>query len=85
MCIRDSVGTGTGETFRKVAESVIEWNGRGSIEFIPFPKDLKGSYQSFTQANIDKLRETGYKDEFIGVKEGIKSYLDSLERWPSNE
>jgi len=80
-----NVGTGTGETFRKVAESVIEWNGRGSIEFIPFPKDLKGSYQSFTQANIDKLRETGYKDEFIGVKEGIKSYLDSLERWPSNE
>jgi len=80
-----NVGTGESQTFREVAEAVIEWNKKGSIQFIPFPKELIGSYQSFTEANLDKLRKAGYKDEFLNVQEGIKLYLDTLENWPSNE
>ena len=29
---------------------------RASIKYIPFPDNLKGRYQSFTEANLDKLR-----------------------------
>ncbi|MEC7929524.1 MAG: ADP-glyceromanno-heptose 6-epimerase [Pseudomonadota bacterium] len=80
-----NVGTGNSQTFNEVAHSVINWNKRGKIDYIPFPEKLKGAYQSYTQANISKLREAGYKDEFLNVQEGVKKYLDRLESWPKNE
>ena len=39
---------------------------------------LERSYQSFTQADLTTLRLAGYKDEFIGVEDGVRSYLDVL-------
>ena len=80
-----NVGTGKSQTFNEVAYSVIKWNKRGKINYVPFPEKLKGAYQSYTQANISKLREAGYKDEFLNVQEGVKKYLDRLESWPKNE
>ena len=80
-----NVGTGKSQTFNEVAHSVINWNKRGKIYYVPFPEKLKGAYQSYTQANISKLRKAGYKDEFLNVQEGVKKYLDRLESWPKNE
>ena len=80
-----NVGTGKSQTFNEVADSVINWNKRGKINYIPFPEKLKGAYQSYTQADISKLRKVGYKDEFLNVQEGVKKYLDTLESWPKNE
>ena len=80
-----NVGTGNSQTFNEVAHSVINWNKRGKVSYVPFPEKLKGVYQSYTQANISKLREAGYKDEFLNVQEGVKKYLDRLESWPKNE
>ena len=79
-----NVGTGKSQTFNEVAHSVINWNKRGKVSYVPFPEKLKGVYQSYTQANISKLREAGYKDEFLNVQEGVKKYLDRLESWPKN-
>jgi len=45
------------------------------IRYIPFPDALKGKYQSFTQADITKLREAGYKEEFLDVKAGVERYV----------
>ena len=80
-----NVGTGKSQTFNEVAHSVINWNKRGKINYLPFPEKLKGAYQSYTQADISKLRKAGYKDEFLNVQEGVKKYLDRLESWPKNE
>ena len=80
-----NIGTGKSQTFNEVAHSVINWNGRGKINYVPFPEKLKGAYQSYTEANISKLRKAGYKDEFLNVQEGVKKYLDRLEGWPKNE
>ena len=79
-----NIGTGKSQTFNEVAHSVINWNKRGKVSYVPFPEKLKGVYQSYTQANISKLREAGYKDEFLNVQEGVKKYLDRLESWPKN-
>lgn len=57
---------------------MIAWHGQGEIEYIPFPEKLKGRYQSFTEADISKLRSAGYKEEFMTVEEGVKAYLDQL-------
>ena len=80
-----NVGTGKSQAFNEVANSVIEWHGKGSIKYIPFPKELKGSYQSFTEANINKLRAAGYLENFLDVQTGVKLYLDKLQNWPKNE
>ena len=80
-----NVGTGRSQTFNEVAHSVINWNKRGKINYIPFPEKLKGAYQSYTEADISRLREAGYKETFLSVQEGVKKYLDSLESWPNNE
>jgi ADP-L-glycero-D-manno-heptose 6-epimerase len=80
-----NVGTGKSQTFNEVANSVINFHGKGSIKYIPFPKELIGSYQSFTEANIDKLRAVGYLENFLDVQSGVKLYLEKLQNWPQNE
>jgi len=73
-----NVGTGRAQTFNDVAKAVIDWHGEGEIEYIPFPEHLKGSYQSFTQADISGLRTIGYQEEFLTVQEGVTKYLSVL-------
>ena len=73
-----NAGTGRSQTFKEVAQAVIDWHGRGRIEFIPFPDHLRGSYQSFTEADISGLREAGYDAPFLSVQQGVARYLDAL-------
>ena len=80
-----NVGTGKSQTFNEVANSVINYHGKGSIKYIPFPKELVGSYQSFTEASIDKLRKAGYVEDFLDVQTGVQLYLEKLSNWPKNE
>ena len=80
-----NLGTGKSQTFNEIAEAVIDWNKKGKVKYIKFPENLKEAYQSFTEANISKLREAGYEEEFVNVKEGVKLYLDNLEGWPKND
>ena len=75
-----NIGTGKSQTFNEVAESVIKYHGKGEIEYIPFPNHLKGSYQSFTEADLTKLRATGYDGSFNTVQEGIDEYMEWLHR-----
>lgn len=73
-----NVGTGSSATFNELAQAVVDWHGRGSIEYIPFPDSLKASYQSYTQAEIGALRHAGYEGEFRDVRSGVKAYLNAL-------
>lgn len=71
-------GTGRAEPFRSVAESVIAATGRGAVEYIDFPDHLKGRYQSFTQADIGRLRRAGYNGAFRDVRAGVTDYVEWL-------
>jgi ADP-L-glycero-D-manno-heptose 6-epimerase len=73
-----NVGTGRAQPFNDIARAIIKANGQGKIEYTPFPDHLKGRYQSFTQADISRLRAVGYRDEFKTVEEGVKEYIDWL-------
>lgn len=75
-----NVGTGRAATFNELADAVLEWHGTGTKRYIPFPDHLESSYQSFTQADISKLRSAGYDRPFLDVKAGVKSYLDTLHK-----
>lgn len=51
---------------------------QGFIEYIPFPEALKGKYQSFTQADLAKLRKAGYEAQFASVEQGVAQYVKWL-------
>ena len=73
-------GTGRAEPFLSVAEAVVKHHGRGQVEFIPFPDHLKGRYQSYTQADLTKLRAAGCDVQFRSVAEGVAEYMAWLNR-----
>lgn len=73
-----NVGTGRAQSFNDVANSVIAWHQKGTLEYIPFPDHLKGHYQSYTQADISHLRSVGCDVQFKSVEEGVKAYLDVI-------
>jgi len=75
-----NAGTGRAQSFNDVANAVIQWHGKGKIQYVPFPDHLKGAYQSFTQANLGELRKSGCDVEFRSVEEGVKAYLDQIAR-----
>ena len=75
-----NIGTGNSQSFNEVANSVINYHGKGEINYIPFPDELKGNYQSFTEADLTKLRTTGFDGSFKTVQEGIKEYMQWLHR-----
>ena len=59
--------------------AVIEFDGQGVIEYIPFPNDLAGKYQCFTEANNSRLlTEGGYKNGFLTLTQGVENYILQL-------
>jgi ADP-L-glycero-D-manno-heptose 6-epimerase len=84
-------GTGRAQTFNRLAVAVInavqgtsatlhDVVAKGLIEYIAFPPELAGKYQSFTEADLSKLRGAGYPGEFIDVDKGVAAYVKALER-----
>ncbi|ACJ31669.1 NAD-dependent epimerase/dehydratase [Shewanella piezotolerans WP3] len=71
-------GTGQAQSFNDVANAVIAHHGKGAVEYIPFPDKLKGAYQSYTQADLTKLRAAGYTAEFKTVEQAVPEYLSWL-------
>ena len=67
----NGVRTGRGESELSLGDMVAE----GLIEYIPFPPQLLGKYQSFTEADLALLREAGYDADFMPVEQGVGSYV----------
>jgi ADP-L-glycero-D-manno-heptose 6-epimerase len=88
-----NVGTGRAQTFNDVALASVnaartqggqapvglnDLVASGELEYIAFPDALKGKYQSFTQADITRLREAGYAEPFLPVEAGVARYGEWL-------
>lgn len=75
-----NLGTGRAEPFKAIADTVIDFYGKGEIKFVEFPEHLKGRYQSYTRADMSKLRDAGFTHEFKTVAQGVHAYLEWLNR-----
>jgi ADP-L-glycero-D-manno-heptose 6-epimerase len=71
-------GTGRAESFQAVADAVLTYHKKDEIDYIPFPEHLKGRYQSYTQADLTKFRQTKCPIEFKNVAEGTAEYMKWL-------
>ncbi len=88
-----NLGTGRAQSFNDVAVATInaclradgrseltldEMRARDMIEYIAFPDDLKGKYQSHTEADTAALRRAGYSAALLTVEEGVARYCKQL-------
>ncbi len=86
-------GTGRAQPFNDVASSVVnrirastgepelsleEQVRQGLLRYIAFPDDLKGRYQSHTQADLTQLRAAGFDRPFRDVQTGVSQYVEQL-------
>ena len=69
-----------GDPPRSLAELLRE----GAIEYIPMPEALVGRYQSFTQADLTRLRGAGYSRPMMPVETGVPHYVESLISRPAS-
>ncbi len=89
-----NVGTGRAQSFNDVACATVNAVRRargqpaltlaqlresGVIEYIAFPPQLVGKYQSYTEADVAALRGAGYTEPFLSVEEGVGRYVAA--RW----
>ena len=74
-----NVGTGHDVTFKDIALKIIQKIGKGKIKFIPFPNKFKKKYQTYTRADLTKLRYYRYKSLITNIDDGIDLYLKKLE------
>jgi ADP-L-glycero-D-manno-heptose 6-epimerase len=88
-----NLGTGRAQPFNDIAVTVVntmrartglpamsrpELVAAGLLEYVPFPDALKGKYQSYTQADIARLRASGYQEPFSTVQQGVARYVEWL-------
>jgi ADP-L-glycero-D-manno-heptose 6-epimerase len=87
-----NVGTGHAQSFNEMARATVnavraargekalslgELRAAKAIEYVAFPPQLVGKYQSFTQADLGLLRAAGYREPFLGVEEGVARYVSA--------
>jgi ADP-L-glycero-D-manno-heptose 6-epimerase len=71
-----NLGTGQARSYLDLAHAVCDASEveRG-VDFIDMPESLSGQYQSFTQANMQRLREAGYARQFMPLEAGVQLYV----------
>lgn len=88
-----NLGTGQAQSFNDVAVAIVntlrahqgeaaltleEMCRRELLRYIPFPAQLQGKYQSYTQADMGALRAAGYAEPFLNVEQGVARYVNYL-------
>ena len=71
-----NVGTGKARSFRDLILSAYTALGaKPNIEYIDMPEQIRGSYQYFTQASVDRLQGAGYNGGFTPLEDAVGAYV----------
>ncbi|MFY9287411.1 MAG: ADP-glyceromanno-heptose 6-epimerase [Alphaproteobacteria bacterium] len=71
-----NLGTGQARSFADLAVATYQAAGKAPlIKYRPMPEELQGKYQYFTEADMGKLRASGYTAPFTSLEDGIKLYV----------
>ncbi len=74
-----NLGTGEARTFLDLAHAAFAAMGREpKIAFIDTPPEIRGRYQYFTEAKMEKLLRGGYNKPFTSLEEGARRYWERL-------
>jgi ADP-L-glycero-D-manno-heptose 6-epimerase len=71
-----NVGAGRARSFKDLAEAVFKAAGaEPRIDYVDMPAELRGRYQYFTEARIDRLRAAGYDGQMTSLEDGMGDYV----------
>ncbi|HEV2329114.1 MAG TPA: ADP-glyceromanno-heptose 6-epimerase [Verrucomicrobiae bacterium] len=71
-----NIGSGAARTWIDLANSVFAALGKKPvIEFIEMPDVIRDKYQYFTQADISRLRATGYRPNVMSLEDAVADYV----------
>jgi len=81
-----NVGTGNARSFKDLILSAYAALGtKPNIQYIEMPEAIRGSYQYFTQSQVDRLLAAGYNGDFATLEDSVahyvKNYLDGADRF----
>ena len=81
-----NVGTGKARSFKDMMLSAYAALGTvPNIQYVDMPKQIRGSYQYFTQSDVDRLQRAGYNGGFTALEDAVttyvKGFLDSADRF----
>lgn len=72
-----NIGTGKADSFLHLAEAVFAaLQLPPNIQYVDIPADIRQTYQYFTEANMQKLRNAGYTPPFYTLQQGIADYVE---------
>ena len=71
-------GTGNAHSFNQFMQAVIDYNGHGKIEYVPFPEVLKVNIKAY-RADTTKLLAAGYDKGFHKMEDAVKEYCELLD------
>jgi len=73
-----NVGAGKARTWNDLAKVIFKAMGKElNIEYIEMPKLLEDKYQYFTEANLNKIKNTGYTKPLHPLEDGITDYVQN--------
>jgi ADP-L-glycero-D-manno-heptose 6-epimerase len=71
-----NVGTGQASSFNRLVRATFAaMDKEPAIEYIDTPENIRERYQYYTEAVVDKLRETGYDQPFTTLEDGVHDYV----------
>ncbi len=72
-----NAGSGVSRSFNDVTKALMAVHGPAQVEYIPFPADLEGRYQHFTEADLTGLRELGCDLEMTELEAGVAETVNA--------
>jgi ADP-L-glycero-D-manno-heptose 6-epimerase len=71
-----NIGSGQARSFLDLTRAIYAALGRNAeIRFVPMPDDLKGKYQYFTEARMERLRGAGFAKPPVALEDGVARYV----------
>jgi len=71
-----NVGTGKARSFKDLMLAAYAALGiKPNIEYIDMPEAIRGSYQYFTESEVDRLCRAGYNGGFTPLEDAVRAYV----------
>jgi ADP-L-glycero-D-manno-heptose 6-epimerase len=71
-----NVGTGKARSFRDMMLAAYAALGAApNIQYVEMPEAIRGSYQYFTQSDVERLRRAGYNGGFTLLEGAVGTYV----------
>ena len=74
-----NLGTGKARSFFDLTNSIFDAADiTPKIEFVDTPLTLRGKYQYYTEARMERLRNAGYIIPFTNIEDGVRQYVQNF-------